>query len=227
MALDDLAYGLSIWAVPGLLAVTLHEAAHGWTAFRLGDDTALRLGRVSFNPVRHVDPVGTVILPTALFLVSGLIFGWAKPVPIAFHQLRHPRRDMVLVAAAGPAVNLLLACLSIWLSRWVWLAPGPAAAWLGQMLHASALINMILAIFNMLPLPPLDGGRIAVGLLPDRLALPLARMERYGLVLLLGLFLAVPPLARMFGVVAHPLTTLVLDPAQRLIAVLARLMAVG
>ncbi len=191
---------LSVWALPILLAITLHEAAHAYVAWRLGDDTALRLGRVSFNPVRHVDPVGTVVLPGALLLLSSpFLFGYAKPVPVLFANLRNPRWSMVLVAAAGPAANLALAFLSALAFHLVLLLPDVVAGWAALNLRNSILINLILAVFNMLPIPPLDGGRILVGLLPYRLALPVARLEKWGLLVIVALLFLVPLLGRELG----------------------------
>ena len=168
----------STWVLPVLLAVTLHEAAHGYVAWRLGDDTAYRLGRVSFNPLRHVDPIGTVLLPALLLLLHvPLLFGYAKPVPVRFDRLRHPRSGMVLVAAAGPGTNLLLAVVSTALLHLLPVLPEVASGWARITLVKSLYLNLVLAIFNLLPLPPLDGGRVAVGLLPRPLGAPLARLE--------------------------------------------------
>ena len=193
-------YGASVWVLPVLLAITLHEAAHGFAAWRLGDDTAMQLGRVSFNPLRHVDPFGTILLPAMLLVLRApFLFGWAKPVPVAFHRLRRPRRDMVLVAAAGPAANLFLATVSALLFYVLPLLPFTFAEWFGQNLFNSILINLVLAVFNMLPLPPLDGGRVAVGLLPDVLARPLARLERFGFLIIIGVIFLLPMLGRELG----------------------------
>lgn len=186
-------YEASTWVLPVIFAVTFHEAAHGFIAYRFGDDTAWRAGRVSFNPLKHVDPFGTIILPALLMLLrSPFLFGYAKPVPVNFARLDQPRRDMVWVALAGPATNVLLAILSGLLMSCLILFPAGPAAWLELNLANSILINVLLCVFNMLPLPPLDGGRVAVGLLPNALALPLARLERYGMLILL-LFLFVLP----------------------------------
>jgi Zn-dependent protease len=176
------------WILPIIFAVTFHEAAHGFVANRLGDDTAKREGRVTFNPLKHVDPFGTVLLPAILYISSGFLFGYAKPVPVNFARLHHPRRDMVLVALAGPGTNVLLAIASALLFYTVGLAPQNSAEWLARNLVNSIQINAVLCVFNMLPFPPLDGGRVAVGLLPDFLARPLARVEPYGMVILLLIF---------------------------------------
>ena len=195
--LSTIAHTASIWVLPVLFAITLHEAAHGWVAWRLGDPTAKMLGRVSFNPLKHVDMFGTVLLPASLvFLGSPFLFGWAKPVPVDVRQLHHPRRDMALVAAAGPVTNLFLAWASAMAAHLVFLFPADVAIWLAQNLENSIHLNLILAVLNMLPLPPLDGGRVAVGILPDFLAYPLARMERFGLFILIGLLFIVPMVIR-------------------------------
>ncbi|MBF0375530.1 MAG: site-2 protease family protein [Alphaproteobacteria bacterium] len=199
-----------------LLAITLHEAAHGFVAWLLGDDTALRLGRVSANPLRHVDPVGTVVLPGVLLLTgSPMMFGWAKPVPVDFGRLRRPRRDMVLVALAGPGTNLALAVISAALIHVAVMLPGDMQEFAGDNLINSMRINLVLAVFNMLPLPPLDGGRVAVGLLPDALARPLAQLERFGMMILLGALMLLPMIGLdvfpwLIGRPVYHLTTLVL-----------------
>jgi Zn-dependent protease len=183
-----------------IVAITFHEAAHGFVAFRLGDQTAFKRGRLTLNPLKHVDPFGTILLPAALiFLNLGFVFGYAKPVPVNPNALGNPKRDMVLVAAAGPATNLLLALISFLLIFPVaLLSPGTRALALFA-LQASIAVNLTLAIFNMIPLPPLDGGKVAVGLLPDGLAKPLARVGRYGfLILILVLFIA-PVIAKRSG----------------------------
>jgi len=191
----------SVWVIPIILAVTLHEAAHGYVAWRLGDDTAKLLGRVTFNPLKHVDAMGTVVVP-ALLLLSGapFLFGWAKPVPVNFMGLANPRRDMVLVAAAGPGVNLALALISAVLLHAVAWAPGETELWLQENLLNSVIINLVLAVFNMMPLPPLDGGRVAVGLLPRSLAMPLARLERVGLFIIIGALILLPLVGSELGV---------------------------
>lgn len=200
-----LAYEISVLAIPVIVAITFHEAAHGFVAWRLGDDTAYRLGRVSFNPFRHVDLFGTILLPAMLKLAGGPLFGYAKPVPVNFGRLNRPRRDMVYVAIAGPGTNVVLALVSGFLLHAVSLLPQGVDAWVAVNLRNSVIVNLLLAVFNMIPLPPLDGGRVAVGLLPDKLAFPLARLERTGILILLGLMFLLPLALELIGIRADPL----------------------
>jgi Zn-dependent protease len=193
-------YGLSVWILPLLIAITFHEAAHGFVAHRLGDNTAWEQGRVTFNPLKHIDPFGTVVLPAILLLShSPFLFGYAKPVPVNFRALRHPRIDMVWVALAGPATNIALALVAALAFHAVGYLPADAAQWLADNLKNAIVINVILAIFNMLPIPPLDGGRVAVGLLPRVLAAPLARLEPFGMLILLGLLIVLPLAGAQLG----------------------------
>jgi Zn-dependent protease len=187
---------LQVFAVailPVLFAITVHEVAHGWVARQFGDPTAHRLGRLTLNPVRHIDPVGTILVPGLLLLLkSGFLFGWAKPVPVTWENLRNPKRDMIFVAAAGPAANLLMALLwgvvaklsTLTSPDWAW-----AAVPMQLMGEIGIYINVLLMVFNLLPLPPLDGGRVAVGLLPGPWAWRLSRVEPYGFFILLGLMI--------------------------------------
>jgi Zn-dependent protease len=198
---QSLLYKISTWVLPIVLAVTLHEASHGWVAWKLGDDTAFKKGRVTFNPIKHVDPFGTLILPALLLLASGgkMSFGYAKPVPVNFWALNKPRRDMVLVALAGPGSNLILAIISAMLFHVVEWVPQFMQGWLAANLMMSILFNLILCIFNMIPIPPLDGGRVAVGILPPPLAQQLARLERAGFAIILGALFILPWLGDMVG----------------------------
>lgn len=200
---------VSVWALPIIFAITLHEAAHGWMAERLGDPTARMLGRISINPFRHIDPLGTIILPGLMLLTAGFAFGYAKPVPVNFRKLRNPRRDMVWVAAAGPGANVLMALMAALLLHVVPYLPEQAASWLGANCINAILINGILAVFNMIPIPPLDGGRVAVGLLPRALAYPLARLERYGMLIVFGAVFLVPLVAAQMGYAFNPVFELI------------------
>ena len=194
-------YTASTWVIPLVIAITFHEASHGYVARLCGDDTAWRLGRVSFNPFKHIDPFGTVLLPALLLLMrSPLLFGYAKPVPVNFRALHNPRRDSILVAAAGPAMNFALATLAALALHFLTYLPDAARPWVAENLKNALIINVLLAIFNLLPLPPLDGGRIAVGALPDVLAIPLARLEPYGLMILIGLLFILPLLGAQLGI---------------------------
>jgi Zn-dependent protease len=193
-------YTISVWVLPVLIAITFHEAAHGFVAHHFGDNTAWERGRVSFNPLRHIDPFGTLILPAVLLLShSPFLFGYAKPVPVNFRALRNPRIDMVWVALAGPATNIGLALLAAAAFHGVEFLPADAAQWLADNLKNAIVINVVLAIFNMLPIPPLDGGRVAVGLLPNVLAVPLSRLEPYGMLILIGLLIVLPLAGSQLG----------------------------
>jgi Zn-dependent protease len=184
MAEMSLIQTLVVWTPPVLLAVTLHEVAHGWVARALGDDTADRLGRLSFNPLKHVDPVGTVLVPGVLYVLAGIVFGWAKPVPVNWDKLRNPRRDMALVAVAGPLANVVMLI--------AWAAVAKFGLSYGQDYFmttglAGIMINAVLIALNLLPVPPLDGSRVVSALLPHDLALQYGRIEPYGLIILLVL----------------------------------------
>ena len=192
MELEALLIKIVIAAIPILLAITVHEASHGYAAKYFGDSTAEKLGRISLNPFKHIDPVGTVLVPALMLYFSGFLFGWAKPVPVNFGNLRNPKKDMLWVAAAGPASNLVMAILwSMLLGTIKYsLAHGsysPAFPFLLQMCFVGVSINVVLMVLNLLPMPPLDGGRIAVSLLPNTYANKLAQVEKYGFVILIVL----------------------------------------
>ncbi|MFO1154947.1 MAG: site-2 protease family protein [Rhodospirillales bacterium] len=227
--ITQILYQISVMAIPVLVAITFHEAAHGWVACRLGDDTAQRLGRVTFNPLRHIDPFGTVVLPAMLLLATQgqAMFGFAKPVPVNFHRLHRPRFDMVLVAAAGPGINLLLALVSAMLLNGAVLVPDGLGDWLANVLVVGVFFNVLLAVFNMLPLPPLDGGRVAVGVLPDVVARPLANLERYGFIIIIAALFLLPFIGSKLGLDLDLFQWLVFGPAERLTGVILRLAGAG
>ncbi len=218
------AYTASVWVLPVLLAITLHEAAHGWVAWKLGDDTAKVLGRVTFNPLKHVDPLGTVILP-GLLLLSGapFLFGWAKPVPVDIYRLRDMKRGMVIVAAAGPVANLTIAYVAALLFHLVQFLPSPMNFWVAENLVNAITINIVLAVFNMVPIPPLDGGRVAVGLLPPALGEPLERLERFGPLIIIGILFILPMIGNQFGMDLSVFPWLIGAPVKFLTSIIALL----
>ena len=192
MELEALAIKIVISAIPILLAITVHEASHGYAAKYFGDLTAERMGRISLNPFKHIDPVGTILLPALTLFFGGVLFGWAKPVPVNFSNLRNPKKDMLWVAAAGPASNLVMAIL--WgmllgfVKRGLDVGEFPTTAYLFiDMAYVGITINIVLMVLNLLPMPPLDGGRIAVSLLPNNMAMQLSRVEQYGFIILIAL----------------------------------------
>jgi Zn-dependent protease len=170
---------IAIWALPVLFAITLHEAAHGWVANRLGDPTARNLGRITINPLKHIDPMGTIVVPLALLMLSGFIIGWAKPVPVDPRHFKQPLLDMALVALAGPVSNFIMACL------WALLVVVSPTGMLAAIGHAGITINLVLMVLNLFPIPPLDGGRVLTGLLPRSLALQFMRIEPFGFPIIL------------------------------------------
>jgi Zn-dependent protease len=183
--MEELVSKLAIWALPVIFAITLHEAAHGYVARHFGDPTADLAGRISLNPLRHIDPVGTLIVPLATLLLGGFLFGWAKPVPVDFHRLRRPKQDMFWVAAAGPGANLVMATGWMLVYAIAFGGDGFFSAPLQYMSAAGVVVNLVLMLLNLLPLPPLDGGRIAVSLLPHRPAYFFSRLEPWGLPILI------------------------------------------
>jgi Zn-dependent protease len=225
---DPMIYLASTWVLPVLLAITLHEAAHGFVAHHFGDDTAWQLGRVSLNPLRHIDPFGTLFLPALLLLTHApFLFGYAKPVPVKFGQLRNPRRDMIWVAAAGPVMNLALATAAALLLHTVDFLPAGIARWVLRNLVNAIGINVILAVFNLIPLPPLDGGRVAVGILPDVLAAPLARLAPYGMWIVIGAFFLLPIFAAQAGIDVNLFNQVITRPAGAIISTILRLTGTG
>jgi Zn-dependent protease len=221
-------YLASTWVLPVLLAITLHEAAHGFVAHHFGDDTAWQLGRVSLNPLRHIDPFGTLFLPALLLLTHApFLFGYAKPVPVKFGQLRNPRRDMIWVAAAGPVMNLALATAAALLLHTVDVLPLGIAQWVLRNLVNAIGINVILAVFNLIPLPPLDGGQVAVGILPNVLAAPLARLAPYGMWIVIGALFLLPLLAAQVGVDVNLFNQVITRPVAAIITTILRLTGMG
>ena len=217
---SNILYSIAVWLVPLVIAIVFHEVAHGLVAKRLGDTTAQSRGRLTLNPVKHVDPFGTLILPMLLAISHAPVFGWAKPVPINYRRLRNPRRDMVLVALAGPAMNLLLAFLGTALLTATVIITGGAQSGGAAILAANALnfvlINIFLAVFNLLPVPPFDGGHVVEGLLPRRLAIRFRKVGRYSLLVLIILLLVLPALGA--DVVGHVVSPLVDQIAREMLA---------
>ncbi|HYC65029.1 MAG TPA: site-2 protease family protein [Reyranellaceae bacterium] len=215
MDIAALVYTASTWVLPVLFAITLHEAAHGFVAMQRGDGTAWMMGRVTINPLKHIDPFGTVALPGLLLLLgSPFLFGYAKPVPVNARQLRNPRYDMALVAAAGPTANILMAVIAALLAHTVGVLPPDAAKWLGANFTNALIFNVALAALNLLPLPTLDGGRIAASLLPRPLGEIYDRLEPHGLLIVFGLFVILPLIAQQLGTRFDP-AAVVLSPIIR------------
>lgn len=203
---------VAIWVLPALFAITVHEVAHGWVAKHLGDPTAMMLGRLTLNPVKHIDPIGTIVIPIAMLMFTGFVFGWAKPVPITWENLRYPKRDMALVAVAGPMANLLMALVWTVVIK-IGLLLGDVHSGLAWFLIGSGVagifINAVLMFLNLVPLPPLDGGRVLVGLLPNRAATTVGQVEPYGMIIIVALL------------VTGLLAAVILPPIQLLIFTLA------
>jgi Zn-dependent protease len=213
----ELLNNILMLAIPVIVAITFHEAAHGYVALHFGDTTAKDEGRVTLNPLKHIDPFGTVLLPAVLYFTAGFLFGYAKPVPVKFGNLRNPRWDMIWVAIAGPAMNILLAVVSAILLRIALTQGQTEESLFVQVLMASVYINAILAVFNMLPLPPLDGSKVVAPFLPIALARPYLEFERFGMLLLLLLIFILPMLAQRSGIDFDLLGILVLEPAQAVV----------
>ncbi|MFA5966028.1 MAG: site-2 protease family protein [Sphingomonas sp.] len=230
MSPDNIVYQIAAWVIPLVIAIVFHEVAHGYVAWLLGDRTAQRLGRLTLNPIRHVDPIGTVILPLMLAIAHTPIFGWAKPVPVIPSRMRNPQLDMALVAMAGPASNLVLGFVAALALTLVAVTQGGVvpetglAGFLVENLYNFLLINVFLAIFNMIPLPPFDGGHVVAAVLPASLAAPYAKLGRYGLLIMLGLLVILPTVApgadvvgRIIGPVADGVTRLFLRLASAML----------
>ena len=221
-------YSASTWVIPAIIAITLHEAAHGYVAHLFGDDTALRQGRVSFNPLRHIDPFGTILLPALLFMSKAhFLFGYAKPVPVAFQNLRNPRRDMLWVAAAGPAMNIFIAIVAASLFHTLQFVPQKEAIWIAANLKNALVINVFLAVFNMLPILPLDGGRMLLSILPLSLARIFAPLERYGMFLILGVLFLLPMAATNFGFSPHIFSDILSVPTEAIIRTIMKVVGLG
>jgi Zn-dependent protease len=232
--MSEFALQIVLAAVPVILAITLHEAAHGYAALALGDDTAKSRGRLSVNPLRHIDGVGTLLLPGLLVLGQlltvghvGFIFGWAKPVPVSAWRFANPRRGMALVAAAGPAANFVLAWLGALGMHSLDYLPGASGDVVAVLLETFVIANLVLGLFNLLPVPPLDGGRIAVGLLPERWAMAWARLERAGIVLVIVVVFLAPRLLAQMGVRFDPVGAALMGLLPRAYDLVSRLAFLG
>lgn len=210
----DIAYSIAVWLIPLVFAIVLHEVSHGWVANALGDPTAKRLGRLTLNPIKHTDPIGTVVLPLILAITKAPIFGWAKPVPVVAERLRNPRRDMMLVALAGPGINLLLALATSLVLGLVAAGQGVAElGFFGDLLVSFIIVNVFLAIFNLIPLPPFDGGHVVEGLLPRSAVPAWQKLGRFAFPILIILLLVLPMISPRLSIVAK----VVAPPAQALV----------
>ena len=220
---SNIVYQIAVWLVPLVIAIVFHEVAHGLVARRLGDPTAEEQGRLSLNPIRHVDPFGTVILPLILAISHAPVFGWAKPVPVNYRRLRNPRRDMVLVALAGPGMNLLLALLGAMLLGATFALSGGADQGAARLIAANAvnfiLINIFLALFNLLPVPPFDGGLVVQGLLPPAAARRFSHVGRYSLLVFVMLLLVLPAISPSLNVVGRVVTPIVMAVARFMLGI--------
>ncbi|MCW8851021.1 MAG: site-2 protease family protein [Gammaproteobacteria bacterium] len=191
-SIPDIAYTVAVWLAPVLFAITLHEAAHGWVANKLGDPTAKRLGRITINPIKHIDPMGTIVVPLFLAMISPFVMGWAKPVPVEPRYFKSPLVDMALVAVAGPVSNFIMACVWAMFIKLVYLSmdQSQVLVFLTEMGKNGIIINIVLMVLNLLPIPPLDGGRVVAGILPPRIALPFMQLERFGMIIILLLLVS-------------------------------------
>ncbi len=191
-SIPDIAYTIAVWAAPILFAITLHEAAHGWVANKLGDPTAKNLGRITINPIKHIDPMGTVVVPLFLAMVSPFVMGWAKPVPVQPRYFKSPLLDMALVAVAGPVSNFVMACIWAMLVKLAYMSldHSPLLTFLTEMCRNGIIINIVLMVLNLLPIPPLDGGRVVAGILPKPILAPYMQLERYGMIIILLLLVS-------------------------------------
>jgi Zn-dependent protease len=209
----NIIYDIAVWLVPLVIAIVFHEVAHGLVARKLGDPTAFRKGRLTLNPIKHIDPFGTVILPMLLAISHAPVFGWAKPVPVNYRRLRNPRRDMILVAIAGPGMNMLLALVGTAILAATVMLSGGAQDGVSAVVAANALnfvlINIFLAVFNLLPVPPFDGGHVVEGLLPRSLAVPFRKIGRYSLVVFILLLLVLPAMSPRADVIARVVSPIV------------------
>jgi len=204
-SIPDIAYTIAVWALPILFAITLHEAAHGWVANKLGDPTAKSRGRITINPLKHIDPVGTIVVPLFLAMVSPFVMGWAKPVPVEPRYFKSPLLDMALVAVAGPVSNFIMACCwaAFILLADTLVSPSSFLVFLAEMGKNGIIINIVLMVLNLLPIPPLDGGRVVAGVLPPSLAIPFMQLERFGMVIVLLLLVSGVLGKIMWPVVLH------------------------
>jgi Zn-dependent protease len=191
-SIPDIAYTVAVWLAPVLFAITLHEAAHGWVANKLGDPTAKRLGRITINPIKHIDPMGTIVVPLFLAMISPFVMGWAKPVPVEPRYFKSPLVDMALVAVAGPVSNFFMACIWAMFIKLAYLSleMSQFLTFLVEMGKNGIIINIVLMVLNLLPIPPLDGGRVVAGILPPRIALPFMQLERFGMIIILLLLVS-------------------------------------
>jgi Zn-dependent protease len=191
-SIPDIAYTVAVWLAPVLFAITLHEAAHGWVANKLGDPTAKQLGRITINPIKHIDPMGTIVVPLLLAMISPFVMGWAKPVPVEPRYFKSPLVDMALVAVAGPVSNFFMACIWAMFIKLVYLSldQSQTLVFLTEMGKNGIIINIVLMVLNLLPIPPLDGGRVVAGVLPPRIALPFMQLERFGMIIILLLLVS-------------------------------------